>query len=106
MLLIRAPETKSFIKINNDVFTIVNYVSVLKDVLAEKNRVYYRGYLGEINMGRWCMMEKYYKVYYNVIWPSCGTADDPKFALLKYFDKLIFKVVKVGEEFEGYTPIF
>ena len=40
---------------------------------------------------------------------SCGTADDPKFALLNYFEDLVFEAVKylvnLGEKFDGYTPI-
>ena len=38
-----------------------------------------------------------------------GTADDPKFALLRYFETLVFgeiqKLVGVGGPFEGYTPV-
>ena len=51
-----------------------------------------------------------YKVDYNVTGSSCGTKDDPKFALLNYFEELIFPavkdLVKVGGQFEGYIPIF
>ena len=40
---------------------------------------------------------------------SCGTADDPKFALLNYFRDNIFEaikdLVKVGGKYEGYTTI-
>ena len=50
-----------------------------------------------------------YKVDCNVTGSSCGTADDPKFALLRYFLDLVFEavkdLVKVGGQFQGYKPI-
>ena len=50
-----------------------------------------------------------YLVDCNVTGSSCGTADDPKFALLTYFEGLVFEAVKdsvkEGGKFEGYTPI-
>mmetsp|Transcript_8170 Transcript_8170/g.7707 ORF Transcript_8170/g.7707 Transcript_8170/m.7707 type:complete len:156 (-) Transcript_8170:331-798(-) len=50
-----------------------------------------------------------YLVDCNVTGSSCGTADDPKFALLNYFEDLVFAavkdLVKVGGQFEGYLPI-
>ena len=40
---------------------------------------------------------------------SCGTADDPKFALLDYFEDLVFEavkdLVKLGGKFDRCTPI-
>ena len=51
-----------------------------------------------------------YRVDCNVTGSSCGTADDPKFALLQYFQELVFEsvkeLVKVGGQYEGYLPIF
>ena len=50
-----------------------------------------------------------YLVDCNVTGLSCGTDDDPKFALFNYFEGLVFEavkdLVKVGGKFEGYTPI-
>ena len=51
-----------------------------------------------------------YPVDCNVTESTSGTADDPKFSLLTYFEKLIFPtvkdLVKVGGQFEGHLPIF
>ena len=51
-----------------------------------------------------------YLVDCNVTGSTCGTSDDPKFALLSYFHELVFEavkdLVKVGGKFEGYLPVF
>ena len=50
-----------------------------------------------------------YLVAFNVTGSSCSTADDPKFALLTYFEVLEFEAVKnlakEGGILAGYTPI-
>ena len=51
-----------------------------------------------------------YLVDCNVTWLTCGSYDDPKFALLSYFHELVFEavkdLVKVKGKFEGYLPVF
>ena len=50
-----------------------------------------------------------YLVDYNVTGSLCGTADDPRFAFLTYFEGLVFEavkdLVKDGGKFESYTPV-
>ena len=51
-----------------------------------------------------------FKVDCSVTGSSYGTDSDPKFPLKPYFEKQIFptveELVKVGGDFEGYTPVF
>ena len=51
-----------------------------------------------------------FKVNCPVIGSSYGTDSDLKFTLKPYFENQIFKsveeLVKVGRDFEGYTPVF